>query len=90
MYDVIFSPRALADVARLKKSEPKAYQIVSSFIEELKIHPKTGTGHPEPLKGKTEGRWSRTITKNHRLVYRNFETEVYVDILSAYGHYDDK
>ena len=26
----------------------------------------------------------------HRLVYRIFETEVYVDVLSAYGHYNDK
>jgi toxin YoeB len=26
----------------------------------------------------------------HRLIYRIFETEVYVDVLSAYGHYDDK
>lgn len=23
-------------------------------------------------------------------VYRIFETEVHVDVLSAYGHYDDK
>lgn len=29
-------------------------------------------------------------TKKHRLVYRIFETEVYVDVLSAYGHYNDK
>ena len=28
--------------------------------------------------------------KKHRLVYRIFETEVHVDVLSAYGHYDDK
>ena len=28
--------------------------------------------------------------KKHRLVYRIFETEVYVDVLSAYGHYNDK
>lgn len=32
----------------------------------------------------------KKITKKHRLVYRIFETEVYVDVLSAYGHYDDK
>lgn len=31
-----------------------------------------------------------TITKKHRLVYRILETEVHVDVLSAYGHYDDK
>ena len=90
MYKVILSPKALADAGRLKLSEPKAYQKLVGFIEELKEHPKTGTGHPEPLKGKPEGRWSRQITKKHRLVYRIYETEVYVDVLSAYGHYDDK
>ena len=90
MYDVIFSPQALVDIGKLKVSEPKSYQKVNKFIEELKEHPKTGTGHPEPLKGKPEGRWSRTITKKHRLVYRIYETEIHVDVLSAYGHYDDK
>ena len=44
----------------------------------------------EPLKGKPEKRWSRQITKKHRLVYRIFEHEIYVEVLSAYGHYDDK
>lgn len=52
MYDVILSPQALEDIGKLKMSEPKAYQKVNHFIEELKLHPKTGTGHPEPLKGK--------------------------------------
>ena len=60
------------------------------FLEELRIHPKTGLGHPEPLKGIPENRWSREITKKHRLVYRIFETEVFVEVLAAYGHYDDK
>ena len=41
-------------------------------------------------KSEPKGRWSREITKKHRLIYRIFETEVYVDVLSAYGHYDDK
>ena len=49
MYKVILSPKALADAGRLKQSEPKAYQKLVGFIEELKEHPKTGTGHPEPL-----------------------------------------
>ena len=30
------------------------------------------------------------ITKKHRMVYRIFDTEVVVLVLSAYGHYDDK
>ncbi len=60
------------------------------FIEELREHPKTGTGHPEPLKGKPEGRWNRALTKKHRMVYRIFDEEVVILILSSYGHYDDK
>lgn len=78
------------DLARLAKNEPKAFKKAQRFIEELREHPKTGLGHPEPLKGKPEGRWSREITKKHRMVYRIYETEVVVLVISAYGHYDDK
>lgn len=90
MYDIVYSPKAIEDLKNLQRNEPAAFKKASKFIEELKEHPKTGLGHPEPLKGKPEGRWSREITRKHRLVYRIFETEVYVDVLSAYGHYDDK
>ena len=90
MYKVTYTPDAINDIRRLKRSEPKAYKKVRGFIEELAEHPKTGTGHPEPLKGKPEGRWSRQITKKHRLVYRIFDTEVLVLVLSSYGHYDNK
>ena len=90
MYDIEYRDQALLDIAKLKKDEPAAYKKVVSFIEELKEHPKTGTGHPEPLKGKPEGRWSRQISKKHRLVYRIYETEVVVLVIAAYGHYDDK
>ena len=90
MYEIIYSPRAIEDLQRLQRFEPSAYKKVAVFIDELRIHPKTGTGHPEPLKGKPEGRWSRQIIKKHRLVYRIFETEVHVNVLTAYGHYEDK
>ena len=90
MYELRFTNLANEGLARLSKSEPKAFKKALRFIEELRVHPKTGTGHPEPLKGKPEGRWSREITKKHRLVYRIFETEVYVEVLTAYGHYDNK
>ena len=60
------------------------------FIEELKLHPMAGLGHPERLKGQPENRWSRELTKKHRLVYRIYDAEVVVLVISAYGHYDDK
>lgn len=90
MYEITFSSRAIRDLLRLQRSEPSAYKKVSKFIDELKLHPRTGTGHPEPLRGDRAGQWSRQITKKHRLVYEIFETEVHVDVLAAYGHYDDK
>lgn len=90
MYEIEYQEQALLDIAKLKKDEPASYKKVVSFIQELKEHPKTGTGHPEPLKGRPEGRWSRQISKKHRLVYRIYETEVVVLVITAYGHYDDK
>lgn len=90
IYKVVIMPKAMEHLSRLAVSEPKAYDKAKRFIKELEEHPKTGLGHPEPLKGKPENRWSREITKKHRLVYRIFETEVYVEVLTAYGHYDDK
>ncbi|MBQ2586711.1 MAG: Txe/YoeB family addiction module toxin [Bacteroidaceae bacterium] len=89
-YRITFAPQAKEDIAKLKRNEPAAFEKVVKLLNEIVIHPKTGTGHPEPLKGKPENRWSRAITKKHRLVYRIFEAEVYVDVLTAYGHYNDK
>ena len=89
-YEIKYSTRANIDLAKLLKDEPKSFQKAVKLIEELKEHPKTGTGKPEPLKGKPVGRWSRKITSKHRLIYRICEMEVYIDLLSAYGHYDDK
>jgi toxin YoeB len=90
IYNIEIKERAKMDLLRLAKDEPKVFKKAERFIEELKEHPKTGLGHPEPLKGKPEGRWSREITKKHRLVYRIYETEVVVLVLAAYGHYEDK
>jgi toxin YoeB len=90
IYNIEIKEQAKMDLLRLAKDEPKVFKKAERFIEELKEHPKTGLGHPEPLKGKPEGRWSREITKKHRLVYRIYETEVVVLVLAAYGHYEDK
>jgi len=69
-YKVRTQTQADEDLARLAKSEPKAFLKAQRFLEELREHPKTGLGHPEPLKGKPEGRWSREITKApHGLSY---------------------
>lgn len=89
-YEIVYSPRAKEDLALLSRTEPAAFKKARKLLNELIEHPRTGTGHPEPLSGDRAGQWSRRISKKHRLIYEIFETEVYVDVLAAYGHYDEK
>lgn len=90
MYTLVFAPQTLEDLSKLKKSEPVAFKKAGKLLIELQEHPKTGTGKPEPLAGDRIGQWSRRISLKHRLIYEIEETVVKVDVLSAYGHYDDK
>ena len=90
IYNIDFKEQAQLDLFRLAKSEPKAFAKAQRLIGELRTHPTTGTGHPEPLRGERAGQWSRRITDKHRLVYEIHESEVVVIVLTAYGHYDDK
>ena len=89
-YTIRYQKQAIEDAKKLKKEEPKAFEKLLKLEAELKEHPRTGTGKPEPLSGNRAGEWSRRITKKHRLVYEIHDTEVIVLVLTAYGHYDDK
>lgn len=61
-----------------------------TLLEELRIHPREGTGKPEQLKNYTIETWSRKIDAKYRLVYEIRESELIVIAISAYGHYRDK
>ena len=89
MYILDYTDDARQDMQRLKLNEAKAYQKLGKLLAELMDHPRTGTGHPEPLK-RRPNQWSRHITKKHRLVYEIIENKVIVLVLTAYGHYNDK
>ena len=73
IYRLLFDREALEDLRKLERYEPKAFKKAERLLSELREHPRTGLGHPEPLKGKPEGRWSRELTKKHRLVYSKFK-----------------
>ncbi|MFI6315075.1 Txe/YoeB family addiction module toxin [Nocardia fusca] len=49
--------------------------------------PFAGIGKPEPLKHQLAGKWSRRITREHRLIYYVTETELV--IIGVGGHYDE-
>lgn len=86
-YELRYTPIANVGLSNLEKSEPKAFAKAQRLLAE---HPRTGTGHPEQLGGDLSGKWSRRITKKHRLIYDIHDNEVIVIVISAYGHYSDK
>lgn len=73
-----------------KAGNKKLLEKLEVLFRELRDHPRTGTGHPEPLKHELTGMFSRRIDQKHRLIYEIDDEIVTVIVLSAYGHYDDK
>lgn len=88
MYNVIFNEDAKKDVLLLQRSCPSAMPKLAKLLDELREHPRMGTGRIEQLKHYKEETWSRRITKEHRLVYRIYDNIVEVLVLSTFGHYN--
>ena len=89
-YTLQFSPRAMADLEKIKKSGDQArIKKLRVILEELTEHPLTGIGNPERLKYRANT-YSRRLTNKDRVVYSIYEDIVEVNILQMAGHYDDK
>ena len=90
-YSLRLTPDAINDIQRHKKSgDKKLLHKIGVLLEELKEHPRTGTGKPQKLKHDLEGFYSRRINKKHRLIYEIEEEIITVIVVSAYSHYGDK
>ena len=90
-YTIVYSTKADADIADLKRSNTPAFHKLLKLIKELYEHPQSGTGKPELMKhGKYKGLWSRRISGIHRLVYSINDNEIMVLIVSAKDHYNDR
>lgn len=90
IYVIDFAPAVKKVLKKWKKSNPFVFEKASKIISELMEHPKTGTGHPEPLKGGANITWSRHITAHDRIIYDIYEERVLVEVLEIEGHYSDK
>ena len=90
-YEIEYTEQFIEDVQTHKKAGQKAIITkIDILIDELREHPTTGTGNPEPLKKERKGQWSRRITGKHRLIYEIHENTITVILISALGHYGDK
>ena len=87
-YQIIIKATAEKDLSKHKKSGDLAsIKKIIKILNELKDHPYTGSGNPEPLKFELSGYWSRRINKKNRLIYEVHDDIVTVVVVSALGHY---
>lgn len=86
--EIIFSPQALQDRDYWKQTgNVSVMKRITALLTDIQLHPFTGIGKPEPLKGDLEGMWSRRINKEHRVVYSVAKGVISVFILSMRFHY---
>lgn len=90
-YTLRLTQIALKDIEKHKKAgDIKILRKIGVLLNELRDHPKTGTGKPKQLKHNLEGFYSRKIDKKHRLIYQIEDDIITVFVLSAFSHYEDK
>lgn len=89
-YGIDYSAEAQKVIKKWKKSNPVAFKKLYKILPELEQHPRTGTGHPEALKGGNDITWSRRVTAHDRIIYDIYDDVVIVLIVEVEGHYNDK
>ncbi|MES2448707.1 MAG: Txe/YoeB family addiction module toxin [Bacteroidota bacterium] len=86
--EIVFLPRANEDFIFWKKS---GNSIIQKKIQKLLIaiseSPFNGIGKPEALKHNLQGKWSRRISSEHRIIYEVVESESIIKVYSLKGHY---
>ena len=89
-YEIEFSEEAKKTLKKWKKSNPVSFKKLIKILPELQNHPRTGTGHPEPLVGGNGVTYSRRLSAHDRVIYDIYDKEIVVYIVSTEGHYNDK
>ena len=89
-YNVDFTKDAQKVVKKWKKSNPILYKKLVIILDEISMHPRIGTGHPEPLRGGKDITYSRRLSAHDRIIYDIHDDTVTVLVIDVEGHYDDK
>ena len=71
--NLMFTPQAWEDYQFCQKTEKKTLKRIHLLIQDILRSPQEGIGKPESLKHNLSGYWSRRITEEHRIVYKQFE-----------------
>ncbi|EFU73941.1 MAG: Txe/YoeB family addiction module toxin [Enterococcus italicus] len=85
-YSIQIKNSAKVDLRKIKQSNLRAQ--FEKVVQTLKENPYLPTQSFEKLKPTHEGRYSRRLNRQHRVVYRVNEDEKIVEIYSAWTHYE--
>ena len=83
---IIFSKNAWEDYTFWLAQDRKILRKINDLIKDIQRTLFTGKGKPEPLKYDLAGLWSRRIDREHRLVYKVHDKDLF--IYACKYHYD--
>ena len=83
--DAVFQPEFREDLEHWVRTDRATAIRVLQLIEAVMRDPHSGIGKPELMRHLGPNVWSRRITREHRLVYRNGNQRV--DFLQCPYHY---
>jgi toxin YoeB len=71
-----FTPQSWEDYQYWLQTDKKVLKRINELIRDTLRSPHEGIGKPEPLRQGLSGYWSRRITEEHRMIYRQVESGV--------------
>jgi len=75
---LIWSAQAWKDYLFWQKQDKKILERINTLIKACQHEPFQGIGDPEPLKHQWKGYWSRRVTREHRIVYKAQNDELWI------------
>lgn len=73
-----WADNAWEDYLYWQQTDKKIVKRINALLKDTKRHPFEGMGDPEPLKHNWTGYWSRRINREHRIVYKATEGNLFI------------
>lgn len=87
--EVVLLKKARKDHEYWKKTgNVKIMKRITDLLNDIQKHPFTGIEKSDPPKGNHQGKWSRRITDEHRMIYSNSNGRIYIYLYSLKSHHE--
>jgi toxin YoeB len=71
-----FTPQSWEDYQHWQQTDKKVLKRINELIKDTLRSPHEGIGKPEALRQSLSGYWSRRITEEHRMIYRQVDSGI--------------